>query len=256
MPIIKPTNKAVTRFEGLHLYHNGFSNCAMRVCLTLEEKGLSWQSHHLDIMNGEHLSQEYFGINPNGVVPTLIDNGVVIVDSADIIDYLDKKYSSNSLRPNTEQDIQAMYEWMYMARDNHLSIKTYMYYHLLNKTMKKSTTQMAQYRQLQQADTALLEFHERFSSADSFSSEDIDAAASVLHQCFSKMNDRLKDNQWLVADEFSLADIAWISQLVILSVAKYPFDNYPHLAKWQQTIFARESFKNGVLKWLPKKLAA
>lgn len=39
MAIIKPTNKSVESFKGLHLYHADMSNCAMRVRLALEEKG-------------------------------------------------------------------------------------------------------------------------------------------------------------------------------------------------------------------------
>jgi glutathione S-transferase len=164
MGIIKPTNKSVERLSGLHLYHAGMSNCAMRVRLTLEEKGLDWTSHLLSLMKGEHLTKAYFGINPNAVVPTLIDDGVVIIDSADIIDYLDKTYSPESLRPALETDQEQMYTWMYLARDNHLSIKTYMYANLgrANGNMKRTAEQMAEYRENQTYDLALLEFHERF----------------------------------------------------------------------------------------------
>ncbi|MFT0771812.1 glutathione S-transferase N-terminal domain-containing protein [Psychrobacter aquimaris] len=45
MPMITPTNKSVTKFEGLHLYHAPFSNCAMRVRIALAEKQLEWTSH-------------------------------------------------------------------------------------------------------------------------------------------------------------------------------------------------------------------
>ncbi len=85
MGIITPKNTEVLDFKGLHLYHAGISNCAMRVRVTLEEKDLPWTSHHLDILNKEHQTPEYFGINPNGVVPTLVDDGVVIIESDDII---------------------------------------------------------------------------------------------------------------------------------------------------------------------------
>ena len=42
MAIVTPTNKEVLDFEGLHLYHASYSNCSMRVRMTLEEKGLPW----------------------------------------------------------------------------------------------------------------------------------------------------------------------------------------------------------------------
>ncbi|MDB1125068.1 glutathione S-transferase family protein [Vibrio algarum] len=253
MGIIIPTNKSVESFKGLHLYHANMSNCAMRVRIALEEKGLDWTSHLLDLMKGENLTDEYFGINPNGVVPTLVDDGVVIIDSADIIDCLDKKYSPGSLRPDSEQDEQQMYFWMYLARDNHLSIKTYMYGNLGQPSgkMKRTPDQMADYQKKQTYDLALLEFHERFNSNEGFTEEDLANATRVIDDCFQKMDDRLRDNDWLAGDSFSLADITWIPQLVILKAAKYPFEDYPHLEKWKNAIIQRPSFKQGVIAWLP-----
>ena len=90
MVVIVPTNKSVEAFEGLHLYHGDISNCSMRVRMTLIEKGLVWDGHHLDLKKKENITDDYFGINPNGLVPTLIDNGVVHIESNDIIDYLDE----------------------------------------------------------------------------------------------------------------------------------------------------------------------
>ena len=92
MTIMVPTNKSVRFLKGIHLHHGNISNCSMRVRMTLIEKGLQWTSHHLDLKKKENISEEYFGINPNGLVPTLIDNGVVHIESNDIIDYLDKTY--------------------------------------------------------------------------------------------------------------------------------------------------------------------
>ncbi|MFT6924565.1 MAG: glutathione S-transferase [Psychromonas sp.] len=254
MGIIKPTNKSVESFKGLHLYHTGFSNCAMRVRIALQEKGLDWTSHPIDLSKGENLTKEYIGINPNAVVPTLIDDGVVIIDSADIIDYLDKKFMPGSLRPVSKEGQKLLYYWMYLARDNHLSIKTYMYGNIgrASENMKRTVEQMAEYRQNQTFDTALLAFHERFNSAQGLTKEDLKIATAVIDDCFEKMNERLKDHNWLVEDNFSLADITWIPQLVVLKAANYPFENYPNLEKWKNTIIQRPSFKQGVLAWLPE----
>ena len=253
MGIIKPTHTSVESFKGLHLYHTGFSNCSMRVRIVLEEKKLDWTSHLVDLLKGENLTKEYFGINPNGVVPTLVDDGVVIIDSADIIDYLDKKFTPASLRPESEKDQQRMYDWMYSARDNHLSIKTYMYGNVENgASMKRTAEQMANYRQNQTFDAALLDFHERFNSNEGFTKEDLDKATAVIDDCFRKMDERLKGNDWLAGQSFSLADITWIPQLVVLKAADYPFENYTNLEKWKNAIVQRPSFKDGVMAWLPK----
>jgi glutathione S-transferase/GST-like protein len=252
MGVIVPTNTEVESFKGLHLYHTGFSNCAMRVRIALEEKGLEWTSHPINLLKGENLTKEYFGINPNGVVPTLVDNGVVIIESTDIIDYLDKKYSPGSLRPKSEKDEKLMYEWMYLASNNHLFIKTYMYGNVKGgPDLKKSAEQMDDYRQKQTFNSALLAFHERFNSNEGFTKEDLDKAATVIDDCFERLNSRLLNNDWLAGKNFSLADIAWIPQLVILKAANYPFENYPNLEEWKNSIVQRPSFKKGVLAWLP-----
>lgn len=255
MGIITPGNKSVENFKGIHLYHTGFSNCSMRVRIALEEKKLNWTSHELNLMKQENLTEEYFGINPNAVVPSLVDNGIVVIESVDIIDYLDEKYSPGSLRPESEADQKAMYDWMYLASNNHLSIKTYMYANIGKKSgnMKRSTEQMEEYRKNQTTNEALLRFHERFNSDEGFSEDDLAQATAVIDDCFEKMNNRLKDNDWLTGNAFSLADITWIPQLVVLKAANYPFENYPNLERWKNAIIQRPSFKQGVLDWLPSK---
>ena len=156
--------------------------------------------------------------------------------------------------PESEQEQQLMYEWMNLAADNHLSIKTYMYSNvkLADKSMKKSTEQMEAYRKSQTFNTALLDFHERFNSSEGFTQEALNDATAVLDDCFSKMDERLKDNEWLAGDNFSLADVTWIPQLVVLKAANYPFADYPNLEKWKNAIIERPSFKQGVMAWLPE----
>ena len=92
MVFITPTNTSVLEFKGLHLYHTNRSNCSARVRLLLEEKELPWTSHHVDLGNKENITEEYFGINPKGVVPALVDDGTVVTESNDILLYLEDKF--------------------------------------------------------------------------------------------------------------------------------------------------------------------
>ncbi len=176
----------------------------MRVRIALAEKQLEWTSHLVDLSKGEQRSKEYLGINPNGVVPTLVNEGVVIIDSTDIIDYLDTIYEPKLLCPDTKAEMQAMYDWMHMAKDNHLSIKTYMYYKLCATGL--SEEELIEYRKNQTYDKALLAFHEH-RSRYGFSQEYIDKATAVLDDCFAKMDVRLKNHDCLVSDAFLLAEV-------------------------------------------------
>jgi glutathione S-transferase len=76
----------------LVLYHAPHSTCSQKVRLVLHEKGLPFEDIRIDLSKKEQLRSEYLAINPNGVVPTLVDDGTPIIESSVICEYLDEKY--------------------------------------------------------------------------------------------------------------------------------------------------------------------
>ena len=83
----------------IELYHTNMSVCSQKVRFALAEKKLRWEDHHINLQAGEQLRPEYLKLNPNAVVPTLVDNGTVIIESTVINEYLDDAYLEPSLRP-------------------------------------------------------------------------------------------------------------------------------------------------------------
>ena len=75
----------------LELYNAPQSTCSQKVRLTLAEKGLEFVEHKLKLFRNDQLKPEYLKLNPNGVVPTLVDGGVQIIDSSVIMEYLDEE---------------------------------------------------------------------------------------------------------------------------------------------------------------------
>jgi glutathione S-transferase len=73
----------------LELYHNDMSTCAQKVRFALAEKAATWRSHHLDLRARDQQKPEYLKLNPNAVVPTLVHEGVVIIESTVINEYID-----------------------------------------------------------------------------------------------------------------------------------------------------------------------
>jgi maleylacetoacetate isomerase len=75
------------------LYDYFRSSSSYRVRIALYMKGLLFESRHIDLVAGEQRSDEYKAINPQGFVPTLIDEGGErIAQSMAIIEYLDDVY--------------------------------------------------------------------------------------------------------------------------------------------------------------------
>src|SRR5260370_3872250 len=88
----------------LELYHDWRSFCSIKVRLCLAEKGLAWRSRLIDLMKLEHTTPEYLRLNPNGVVPTLVHDGVPIHESTLINEYLDEVFPDIPLMPKDPVD--------------------------------------------------------------------------------------------------------------------------------------------------------
>jgi glutathione S-transferase len=65
---------------------------AWRVLLTLEVKGLSYESRLIQFSRGDHRSPEHLALNPRGKVPVLCDGEYVLSESLAIMAYLDRKH--------------------------------------------------------------------------------------------------------------------------------------------------------------------
>ena len=66
----------------IELYHDNLSVCAQKVRIVLAEKDLPWTNRHVNLAAAEHLTPEFKKMNPRGVVPVLVHDGNVIVESS------------------------------------------------------------------------------------------------------------------------------------------------------------------------------
>lgn len=249
MPRITPRSDAVRELKGLHLYHAGWSNCSMRVRMTLEEKELPWTSHHLNTRIGEHITPEYFGINPNGLVPALVHDGEVWIESCDIIRYLDDIYPEPRLTPTDDKQLLKLAEWLSLASEIHVTaVKTYIYASRPSNKGRKTPAELERYRSLQ-TNEELLAFHARSSSDEGISDKDRANAEYLLHDAFAKLDTWLQHNRWLAGDEFTLADITWVPLHYTLERAGFSFAAHANVVSWARAIAARSSFQRAVVEW-------
>jgi glutathione S-transferase len=88
----------------MELYWGSGSPFAWRVMLTLEVKGLAYESKLLEFSKGEHKTPNYLELNPRGKVPTLKDGSFVVYESLAIMSYLDRKYPNPPLFGKTPEE--------------------------------------------------------------------------------------------------------------------------------------------------------
>ncbi|MBO6919439.1 MAG: glutathione S-transferase [Rhizobiaceae bacterium] len=90
---IEPEDKSLKSLKGLHLWHAPMSSCSQRVRITLAERGEAFTSHVISLEKDEHASADYQRIHPKGLVPALVDDGYLIIESIDIIGHIAGKDS-------------------------------------------------------------------------------------------------------------------------------------------------------------------
>jgi maleylacetoacetate isomerase/maleylpyruvate isomerase len=81
------------------LYSYWRSSAAYRVRISLALKGIDYELRPVDLRAGVHRDPAYLGVNPQGLVPCLVDDEVVIPQSLAIIEYLEERYREPALLP-------------------------------------------------------------------------------------------------------------------------------------------------------------
>lgn len=82
------------------LYEYFRSSAAFRVRIALNLKGIDPQRRYVHLANGEQRKPEYLAVNPQGLVPYLVDGDVSIGQSLAIIEYLDEIQPMPPLLPS------------------------------------------------------------------------------------------------------------------------------------------------------------
>ena len=85
----------------MKLYSYFRSSAAFRVRIALNLKGLSYdtQAVHLLKQGGEQHSADYAALNPSELLPTLLDQQHVLIQSMSILEYLEEAYPKIALLP-------------------------------------------------------------------------------------------------------------------------------------------------------------
>ena len=87
----------------IKLYSYFRSSAAYRVRIALNLKGLSYEYLPVHLVKGEQRDERYRALNPQALVPMLVDEGETITQSMAIIEYLDDKVPDPPLLPPTPE---------------------------------------------------------------------------------------------------------------------------------------------------------
>ena len=229
----------------LELYHSHHSTCSQKVRLCLAEKGLEFESQLVNLAMKEQLAPDYLEINPNGVVPTLVDDGHVVIDSSVICEYLDEVYTDISLTPSDPHERAHMRHWMRYIEEVPTAAVRFPSFNMAFLPRFDGLDE-AQFLE-QQADVRPLRkaFFRRM-GPNGFSDTDIKESFDQITKTAARMDEALQNGPWLLGDMYSLADVIvapLIDRMADLGFAELWEKDYPRVAGWYARIQVRPAWK-------------
>ena len=87
----------------MKLYNFFRSGTSHRLRIALNLKGLKYEYVPIDLRTEQHLRAEYRALNPQSLVPALVDNGRVLTQSPAIIEWLEERYPAPALLPGNPE---------------------------------------------------------------------------------------------------------------------------------------------------------
>lgn len=233
----------------LKLYQGRTAVCSVKVRLTMAEKGIDFEPINLDLRAGDQHKPEYLKLNPNGVVPTLIHDDFVLIESSVIMQYLDETFPGPSLQPVDARDRAHMRIWMKRVDEYlHPGLGTLIYAMVHATSMrKKSPAELeAHYRAIPNPATRELQ---RAAIEHGMDAPAAVQALQAYDKALADMENQLAQRPWLAGDDYSLADAAltpYINRFTMLGLSNMWTLTRPNVAAWFERIKARNSFDQAI----------
>lgn len=193
--------------------------------IMLEETGLAYEPHRIDIMENESHDPAFLALNPNGKIPAIYDPAgpsgkpLALFESGAILLYLaDKSGQFISADPNMRYETVQWVMWQ----------------------MGGVGPMFGQ-----------LGFFHKFAGRDYEDKRPRDRYAAESARLLGVLNERLDGRTWIMGDEYSIADISllgWVRNLIGFYGAReiVGFDRFGHVQAWLDRGLARPAVQRGL----------
>jgi glutathione S-transferase len=246
--------REVLGWKGVHVLHFAGSSCSQKLRIFLNLKGIAWTSHLVDLHSNENFKPWFLGINPRGLVPVLVHDGAVHIESNDIIQYLERKFSSPKLIPSGYDDEVAAL--LRHEDDLHLDLRTLSFRFVFNPPGPPKPTAALESYAANGAGTVQgardhekdvqIEFWQN-AAREGFTDGRARVSAQKFRIEFDALEKRLATASYLMGEALSVLDIAWFIYAHRLSLAGYPLARlHPRVGAWKDKLGARPEFASEI----------
>jgi glutathione S-transferase len=229
----------------LKLYSFGPMANSLKPMLTLFEKfepGRDFEVNRLDPAKFEHHTDWYKAINPRGQVPALDDGGRIVTESTVICEYLEDAHpTAVKLRPDDPYDRAQMRVWTKWVDEYFCwCVSTIGWHRVIGKMVQHISDEEFEERVRQ---VPIPEQQVKWRRArEGFPQDILDDEMRKVRVSVKRLDDHLRDNEWLAGGMYSLADIC---NFAIANGMQYGFaeevnpHDTPGLIRWIEQINAR-----------------
>jgi len=204
------------------LYDCATAPSPRRARIVLAEKGIKHETVQIDLRSGEQLGEAFRKINPQCTVPALrTEDGMVLTDNAAIAAYLEARYPHPPLMGVTPVDKAEIASWHWRVEfEGFLAIA---------EALRNSSPGMVNRALPGPVDYAQIpQLAER--------------GLARLRQFLVDLNDRLQDQDFIAAQQFSIADITAVVAVDFARIVKVkPDERHLHLLRWRAAMAQRPS---------------
>lgn len=242
--------REVLQWKGVHLFHFQGSSCSQKTRIFLSLREISWESHYIHLGKKEQWQPWYLGINPRGLVPALVLDGEVHIESNDIIALLDRRFPGPRLIPEPLEG--RIGELLRQEDDLHLDIRTLNFRFTQPRGLVARTPEDV--RNLREGGSGTVQGAsdpERDHQAafwenvieNGLTDEAVRAALGRFRAALDELEAWLEENPCLLGDELTILDIAWFIYVMKLLWCGYPLERlHPRVAAWYAPLLARPEF--------------
>ncbi len=264
----RPDSEIETRevlgWTGVHLFHFPISSCSQKTRIVLNLKGVDWTPHLVNHVENENWQAFYLGINPRGLVPTLVLDGAVHIESNDILEVLEERFPDPILFPiDRRAEIRAR-----LAEEDalHIDLRMLSFRFVYGRPGSPKPAEILDtFRNLGpgtidgRTDTKKaveIEFYDRL-AADGLTDDACRTSAAKFRSTFEDWDERLADTPYLLGTDLTAIDIAWFVYAYRLTAAGYPLARlHPRLGRWFAGLCDRTGFLDEVAIPLPLQATA
>jgi glutathione S-transferase len=232
------------------LYQFGNSVCCQKVRIVLAEKALDWSPVEVNLFRNEQYQPAYLKLNPSGVVPTLVYDGAVVIESTLICEYLDEIRPDPPLMPDAPLAKTQVRRWSKLVDEGlHEGVGMISFSAMFRERLRAMTEEQRAARFANVGDprrTAMFKSTFELGARSPF----VLYAVAAYERAFKRLESVLSEGGPWIIGEPSLADIAlmpYVARLNYLGLLDLWIDERPKVRAWWDRVQQWPSYVAGIV---------